>query len=272
MGPRQRYHEEQQLSEGDLAAEVASVPWYHTLELPGGIVTPGEYDARRTARRLPLPESFAGRRCLDVGMHDGFWAFELERRGAAEVIGIDLDDPRQFDWSEPTPQISQAAFDERQDRLRPFAIAKRALGSQVERRIVSVYDLDQEAIGLFDFAFIGTLLLHLRDPIRALTAIRNVLRPGGELLVNDVITLRDTLLRRGAALAHISLVPGAPFWWIPNLAGLRMYVRKAGFEVAASAGPLFVDNGRGGHVPREHGLVLRWLGMPHGWVLGRVSR
>ena len=55
--------------------------WYHTLELPGGIVTPGWFDLRGVVDRLPWPD-VRGKRCLDVGTYDGFYAFELERRGA----------------------------------------------------------------------------------------------------------------------------------------------------------------------------------------------
>ena len=36
-------------------------------------------------------------RALDVGTWDGFWAFEMERRGA-EVTALDLDDERDLDW------------------------------------------------------------------------------------------------------------------------------------------------------------------------------
>src|SRR5258708_262994 len=70
----------------NLAERVARVKWYHTMELPGGIVTPGRYDTRAVPRRLPFPASLTGMRCLDVGTADGFWAFEMERRDAHEVV------------------------------------------------------------------------------------------------------------------------------------------------------------------------------------------
>ena len=44
---------------------------------------------RETASRV-LPESLAGVRALDIGTFDGFWAFEMERRGA-EVVAIDIE-------------------------------------------------------------------------------------------------------------------------------------------------------------------------------------
>ena len=55
---------------------------------------------------------------------------------------------------------------------RGFELAAGALGSAVERRLVSVYELSPEAIGgPVDLAFSGAIMLHLRDPVRALERI-----------------------------------------------------------------------------------------------------
>src|SRR5579864_2678919 len=141
---------------GALAAEVATARWYHCIELPGGIVTPGEYDLPDTLKRIPFPASLEGKRCLDVGVRDGFWAFTMEQRGAAEVVGIDLDDPDELDWPKPLPRLSEEIQQELAARARTFAIAARALSSTVKRRNLSVYALDPDEVGTFDFAFIGT--------------------------------------------------------------------------------------------------------------------
>jgi tRNA (mo5U34)-methyltransferase len=264
--------------QGTIESEIASYPWYHTIELPGGIVTPGEYDTRRALSKIPFPDSLTGKRCLDVGTHDGFWAFEMERRGAAEVIAIDLDDPRQVDFSEPGPNWTEEAVADREIRPRVFAAAHRALGSRVERRDLSVYRLSNAEVGEFDFAFIGTLLLHLREPILALTAIRNVLRPQGRLLVNDAISLGMSLRHPRMPVHQLSLLPGRPFWWIPNARGLRRYVEKAGFDVIDGGGPYFLPRGAGyAREPLPLTLTnfarraLHHRGMVHGWVLGQAK-
>ena len=261
----------------DVAAEVAALTWYHTISLPGGVTTPGEYDTRGALRRIPFPASLAGRRCLDVGTHDGFWAFTMEARGAGSVVGIDLDDPRRVDFSEPVPELSEAALSDRLSRPRAFACAHRAIGSAVERRDLSVYDLASEYGREFDFAFLGTLLLHLREPVRALTAIREVLRPGGELLVNDAVSLRLSLLHPRAPVHRLALLPGKPFWWEPNARGLARYVEKAGFSEVAGGGPYFLPRGPGyarAPLPRTAtNLAWRLLherGMVHGWASGRA--
>src|SRR3954469_2657180 len=81
----------------DLVERAKAQGWYHTLDLPG-VTTTGVFDMRPYVPQYGLPESLAGKRVLEVGTWDGFWAFELERRGAAEVIAIDLDDERDLDW------------------------------------------------------------------------------------------------------------------------------------------------------------------------------
>ena len=253
--------------------------WYHTLELPGGFVTPGEYDLRPVLLRVPLPDSLEGKRCLDVGTHDGFWAFEMEKRGAREVVAIDLDDPERYDYAQPAPIITEELRAQTAERLEGFEIARSVLGSQVQRHDLSVYELSPDGIGEFDFAVIGTLLLHLRDPVAALSAIGRVLQ--GQLLVNDAVSLSLSVLRPRTPAAKLMAVPGHPFWWLPNVSGLRQLVVSAGYEVVASNGPYRVALGSGSiRPPLRHGhplasrarLLMLRRGVPHAWVLAQPRR
>src|SRR5688572_1734974 len=141
-----------------LAEEVAGRTWYHTIALPDGVVTRGFYDTQSAVDKVPLPDSLAGKRCLDIGSCDGFWAFELERRGASEVVGLDLADPRQRDWPGLGPPDEAADLGRARDS---FTVAKEALASNVERVDLSVYEISPERLGEFDFVFIGNILLHL---------------------------------------------------------------------------------------------------------------
>lgn len=86
-----------QAERNELRRQVNGRPWYHTLELAPGIETPGWFDCRGLAPRV-LPGACAGMRCLDIGTFDGFWAFEIERRRADEVIAIDILDESRWDW------------------------------------------------------------------------------------------------------------------------------------------------------------------------------
>ena len=119
------------------AAPPETVPWYHTIELPTG-PTPGEYDLRKSVNKLPFPPTLEGRRCLDVGTHDGFWAFEMERRRAAEVVAIDIRDPEEIDWPEPRPAIDLRMREFLALRKQKFQIAHEALRSNVVHLYVSV--------------------------------------------------------------------------------------------------------------------------------------
>ena len=151
--------------------------WYHTIELEPGRETEGMFDLRPFVGRYGLPESLAGLRCLDVGTWDGFWAFEMERRGG-EVVGIDLDDERLLDW--PPRRRPEKFSDE--PRGGNFAVAKEALGSKVERRVISIYNATPEQLGTFDFAFCGSVVIHLRDQLLALERIAGLVREGGRFV------------------------------------------------------------------------------------------
>src|SRR5204862_8084613 len=120
-------------------AEAERYPWYHTSARGNGVVTTGMFDHRPVLARYPIPADLSGKRCLDVATMDGFWAFEMERRGAASVVAIDLDDPEDLDWpASLRPQHDRTLDETKGDR---FALAREALGSQVERVILSAYDL-----------------------------------------------------------------------------------------------------------------------------------
>jgi hypothetical protein len=66
-------------------------------------VTEGLFDLRPYVERYGLPERMDGMRALEAGTWDGFWAFEMERRGA-EVVALDLY-PRRNSTPAPTSNM-----------------------------------------------------------------------------------------------------------------------------------------------------------------------
>jgi len=263
----------------ELADRVARAQWYHTLELAPGLVTPGWLDHRTVVDRVPLPASLAGKRCLDVGTFNGFWAFEMERRGG-EVVGIDVLDPRGWDWPYGSDAAAIAAIGERVTDGDGFEIAKAALASSVQRLDMSVYDLAPDLVGTFDIVYVGSLLVHLREPIRALEAVRSVCTEA--LIVVDGIDLPLTLRHPRQPAARLD-GRGRPWWWYPNLAGLARIVEVAGFDIMAPVRRLFVPKGAGWHIRRtnpklvatregRYRLTVGWVGDPHGIVVGRPRR
>lgn len=260
----------------ELRRAVDAHEWYHTLELAPGIETPGYYDLRKALDRIPLPAMLDGMRCLDVGTFDGFWAFEMERRGAREVLALDILDPRAWDWPPGSDEAVVAAIGRRKGSGTGFEVAREALGSSVRRLELSVYDLDPEEHGLFDVVYLGSLLLHLRDPVRALERVRSVC--SGSAVICDAVDAPLTELHRRSAVASLD-GRGRPWWWKPNLAGLVRMVEAAGFAVVAGeTGRLRLPPGRGYPRPqlrlrllrhrevREEAMRAR-LGDPHGFVV-----
>jgi tRNA (mo5U34)-methyltransferase len=264
-------------SPGEIRRLVAEREWYHTMELAPGVTTPGFFDHRPLVPRLPFPASLAGRRCLDIATFDGFWAFEMERRGADEVIAIDILDPLAWDWPFGSGDEVVAALERRKQGGMGFRIAADLLGSSVQHVECSVYDLDPAVHGTFDFVYMGSLLMHLRDPVRALERTRSVCS-GTFLLVDNVDLLLSCLSPR-RPLADLDGV-GRPWWWKPNLAALRRMVTAAGFEVVAGPRPVLVPAGpeiKAQRLParalvsrsgRQAALRAR-VGDPHAYLLAR---
>jgi tRNA (mo5U34)-methyltransferase len=206
---------------GDLQAEVDRYPWYHTLELGNGVKTKGMFDHAPVLDRYPIPADLTGKRCLDVATMDGYWAFEMERRGAASVTALDLEDPEQLDWPASLRPDHDKTMDE--TKATRFGLAKEALGSKVERVLLSAYDLSPE-LGTFDFVFCGDLLLHLKDPITPVENIRSVCTESA-VIANVITKFR---FRDDRALAELDGIDTFS-WWTTNLAGLVRIVRAAGF-------------------------------------------
>ena len=212
--------------------------WYHAVELPDGTVTPGWFDLRDQVRHYGLPDSLAGKRCLDVGTWDGFWAFELEKRGAREVVAIDLDHERDLDWP-PRRRPAMPAG----GRGEGFRQLRAQLGSSVERVELSVYDLTPERLGSFDLVFCGSVLIHLRDQLLALERIAGV--TSGRFVSAEEYERTPFPWAMARFRAD---EPSAVVFWRPNRRGWRRMLWSAGFDRVAEHGR-FVLRGDGVAVP-----------------------
>jgi 2-polyprenyl-3-methyl-5-hydroxy-6-metoxy-1,4-benzoquinol methylase len=147
--------------------------WYHTVDLGNGLCSNGGVDLRSTVDQHGLPETLRGKTALDVGTCNGFWAFELERRGADRVVAVDIEYFGDFDFvprvrNSLTPRARKNRMDHR------FWLAHALRGSRVEHRVCSVYDLSPDTAGMFDVVFCGSLLMHLHNPLGAVINICSV--------------------------------------------------------------------------------------------------
>lgn len=207
------------MERSELEREVAQHSgWYHRIELAPGLITPGAHDsptALKDLDRLGLPSSCRGLRVLDIGCRDGFFAFEVERRGG-EVIGIDYAEPE----------------------VTGFSIASRALNSRVQYLVENVYDLDAEKHGTFDIVLFLGVLYHLRNPMLALDKIRTVHKPGGLLFVETQLTAKPEIAALPTPLWEFfpkdTLHGDSTNKWAPNIPGLVAVVEECLYRVERS--------------------------------------
>jgi tRNA (mo5U34)-methyltransferase len=195
-----------------LRERVERLPWYHVMELPGGVVTPGVDDPRDRLPLLRLPDDLSGLSVLDVGAWDGFFSFECERRGAARVVAADW-----FAWR----RAARGSKDS-------FELARTALGSSVEDVELRVEELSPARVGTFDLVLFVGVLYHLRDPLAALEAVASV--TAGKLILETHV---DFALRRRPMAAFYparELAGDHTNWWGPNPAAVAGMLRAVGFS------------------------------------------
>jgi tRNA (mo5U34)-methyltransferase len=212
------------------------IDWYHTQELAPGLITPGMFDLRPHVARYGLPDAMAGLRALDVGTFEGFWAFEMERRGAG-VVGLDIGDVQDLDWP---PRLRPEGGGPRGEG---FALAGAALGSKVERVALPIYQATPERLGRFDLVFCGSVMIHLRDPNLALERLAALAAPGGRLIFADEYSPKLDRLRFLGIGAAAEFVGESPWmtWWRPASRTWVTMIRCAGWENTRIHGRFAMD-------------------------------
>ncbi len=208
-------------------------PWFHNLHL-------GQDDAVETAPNHPLgdfpsnffhcfehvlPLDLTGQTVLDIGCNAGFYSFEMKRRGASRVLGID---------SEPL-YLRQAEF------------ARDQVGLDVEFRQMDVYDVGQ--LGeRFDLVLFLGVFYHLRHPLYALEKVTSLV--GRQLLFQTMergssepmavasdYPFQETDVFLGERFPRMYFIEGRfagdpTNWWIPNSAATAAMLRSVGLAIA----------------------------------------
>jgi hypothetical protein len=148
--------------------------FYHQMEIPGHGVVAVEHgwDLRGREPAYLGGVEFAGRRVLEIGPASGHLTFWMEAQGA-DVVAVELAPTTEWDVVPHAGlEMDRIRADRRpvMDRMRnSFWFAHERLGSSARVHYGSVYELPD--LGPFDVAVLGSVLLHLRDPLRALKQI-----------------------------------------------------------------------------------------------------
>ena len=221
-----------------LHAQISDLgPWFHNLRLQDQ----SRAEEVQTAPEHPLgdfpanfwqffqqavPTDLRGKSVLDIGCNAGFYSFEMKRRGASRVLGVDHD----------PLYLAQARF------------AREQLNLDVDFRQGDVYDIDT-VVGnqTFDFVVFMGVLYHLRHPLYALEKVARLV--GGRLLFQsmergswDVAEFADDFPFSERDVFFDERFPRMYFvehqyagdatnWWIPNPACTRALLRSCGLRV-----------------------------------------
>ena len=156
--------------------------------------------ARLSGEIAPL----AGRRVLDVGCGNGYYALRMRGAGAAAVVGIDP----------MLPHLAQ------------FASIRHWLPPEP----VTILPLRLEELppapSCFDTVFSMGVLYHQRDPLAHLAALRDALAPGGELVLETLVLPGEHAGVRAPPERYARM---RNVWHLPTLPLLTSSLRNAGF-------------------------------------------
>jgi SAM-dependent methyltransferase len=204
-----------ELVEESIADKVEKYPWFHSIDLGHGIVTPG------TGKSLAIhaaesaaffdPIKMEGATIIDIGAWNGFYSFEAKRRGASRVLATD-----HFTWN-------HEVFRGRET----FDLACSALGLDVEALDIDVPELCPEKVGTFDVVLFLGVFYHLFDPIDGL---RRAASLTNEVLVVETHTDLGEVTRPAMVMYPGAECAGDPTnWWGPNNACVRALLNTMGF-------------------------------------------
>lgn len=219
-------------------AASAGVHFYHAFDLNNGLHIEGDWDISRDVARYRLPD-LRGKRVLDIGPASGWFSFYFESLGAdvtvVETRGYgDFDVYGESAYTGAQGRPADRSVEGRDIWLGPvsgsFWAMHDMLGSKVKYVNGRIYEVGPDLFPEpFDLVFVGALLPHLRDPIGALRAARQVCKPDGLC-----IATATTWPSQDASPEPVQMLPYTTIdrisWWVPNKAAYRHWFMAAGFS------------------------------------------
>jgi SAM-dependent methyltransferase len=216
--------------------------FYHTIELPGHGVVEGAWDLRGGEDAYLGGVELAGKRVLEIGSASGFMSFHMERRGA-DVVAYDLSPAQTYELvpyarARHGDDLTATARRHLERTNNAFWLGHRLTESRARLAHGTVYEIPA-ALGLFDVATLGSVLLHLRDPFRALEQALSRTRETAVITDRTQSLLLRLPFRASAQLGRAMLFrPDAATcqpeatWWRLNPHLIKRMVAVLGFEDA----------------------------------------
>ncbi len=202
----------------DLRERVNSIPWYQSIDLGNGLITPGRKSLELMRHEQNVffdPVRLDGATVLDIGAWAGAHSFEAKRRGAKRVMAAD-----QYVWTHPHWRGREA-----------FELARSATGCDVEAREIDVLDIKPEALGKWDVVLFAGVLYHLRSPLDGLQAAASVAEDC--LIVESEAATKFLESPAPLLIYHPSgsLRNDATNYFTPNVAFVVEALKECGFKL-----------------------------------------
>lgn len=204
--------------------------FYHVMDIPGQGVVGGAWDLRGREDEYLGGVNFDNCRVLEIGPASGFLTFHIERCGG-HVVAIDLPAGRNWDMV-PHAGLEDDASADWQDLVRQmqngFWFAHKRYRSDALVHYGNIYDLPS-ALGDFDVCVMGSILLHLRNP---LSVVERCARVSKQVIITD-LHVPDLDGRPVQQLYPTRDVPQWDTWWrfSPDL--FVQFLEVMGFETPA---------------------------------------
>jgi SAM-dependent methyltransferase len=199
--------------------------FYHSIELPGIGLQQGHWDLRGGYDDYFGGHDFSGERVLDIGTSSGALAFEIERRGASEVVAFDLDEGLTYDCRLPTTETALAEFRAQVAQTKnAFWLGHHLLASSVKVAYGHAGALPAE-LGRFDAIVMGNILQHLQDPVGA---VLQAARHSDHLIITEADWMRGVVADDFIGMLMFDLP--TPYSWYQVKPGLlRNLLGRWGF-------------------------------------------
>jgi len=198
---------------------------YHTLEFPNGKVLEGRFDMQNYLDYYKIPKDLHGKTVVDVGPANGYFSFEMEKRGA-DVTAIDL---FPVFW---------------RDELREL------MHSKVNFVKADISKLD-ESFGQFDIVFCSNMLEHHPNIFGNIENMRKITKGMAiictEIFDHPAFTKFNPFKNNFPVMKFVGKtdnVPGksAGTYWKPNMECFIKMAEAAGFKKVEKVSKFSVYN------------------------------
>ncbi|MCM2679686.1 tRNA 5-methoxyuridine(34)/uridine 5-oxyacetic acid(34) synthase CmoB [Echinimonas agarilytica] len=145
-----------------------------------------------------------GRTILDVGCGNGYHMWRMKGAGASMVVGID-----------PAELF-----------LMQFMAIKRLAGNPPGIHLLPIGVEQMPALQSFDTVFSMGVLYHRKSPIDHIQQLFDLLRPGGELVLETLVVTGD---KQQVLVPDDRYAKMRNVWFLPSAKALELWLNRVGF-------------------------------------------